>query len=187
MTTKLILERALSIFRVKILSPALNRPSCYANYFFSQRFAGYKFSAGNKPKEFKATDTSGLAPIPSYLLRFDDQDKLVEIQANRIVGMSTMDLIYEKKTFSDGKWVLNSATNVSSENNQTITSTRKVDYGSSQGFGVVTAVTMTTEQKWAKPELKPVIQSDVIKFDDYKINTGEGFKHFQSENSKPSP
>lgn len=151
-----------------------------------QRFNGYKFAA-TKPREFTATDSTGLAPVPSYLLRFDEQDKLVEIRANRTVGMSTMELSYEKKAFSDGKWVLLSTTNVSSENNQTITSTRKVDHGSSQGFGVVTAVTMTTEQKWSKPELKPVIQSDVIKFDNYKINGGEGFKHFQSENPKASP
>lgn len=143
-----------------------------------QRFTGYKFSPGSKAKEFLATDTTGVAPIPSFVIRFDAQDRLTEIVGNRPIGSSTLELLYEKKAFSDGKWVLTQATNVTSEALHTITFTRKVDYGTSQGLGVVTGVTLTTQQKWEKANAKPVSQSDEVRFENYKINSGDAFKHF---------
>lgn len=153
----------------------------------AQRFPGYKFSATAKPKEFTATDSSGVAPVPSYLLRFDEQDKLTEVIANRHVGSSQMTFNYEKKAFTDGKWAMEQSSSKSSENGQTITSSRKLTYGSSQGIGVVSSVTLTTEQKLDKGDSKPVTQSDEIKFENYKINTGEGLKHFLSEAQKSTP
>lgn len=153
----------------------------------TQRFPGYKFTAGSKPKEFIATDTTGIAPIPSYVIRFDNQDRLTQIIGNRPVGTSSMDLLYEKKAFTDGKWALTLATNTASENGQTITSSRKVNYGTSQGMGIVSSVVLTTEQKWENPKLKPISQSDEVKFENYKINSGEAFKFFLGDADKPAP
>lgn len=152
-----------------------------------QRFPGYKFTAGPKPKTFIATDTTGVAPVPSYVLNFDEQDKLATVIANRAIGTSETKFDYEKKGFTDGKWAFMKSTSTTSESGQTITSERELEYGTSQGIGVVTSVTLTTTQKFEKGDMKPVTQSDEIAFENYKINTGEGLKHFLSETQKNTP
>jgi hypothetical protein len=152
-----------------------------------QRFPGYKFSAGTKPRTFIATDASGVAPVPSYVIHFDEQDKLTTVVANRPIGTSEIKFDYEKKSFTDGKWALMQSTTTSSDSGQTITSTRDLEYGTSQGMGIVSSVTLTTTQKFDKANIKPVTQSDEITFENYKINTGEGLKHFLSETQKNTP
>ncbi len=139
-----------------------------------QRFPNYKMTPGKAPREFIATDSSGLAPIPSYILKFDDQDRLSEIVGNKPLGSWNMNWIYEKKNFSEGRAVIGQVVVTNNEGGQIIKSTRKLSYGSSQGVGVLTEVTLAVEQQGDK-----LIRSEEsIEFKNYKINTGEGLRYF---------
>ena len=149
-----------------------------------QRFAGYSFTPGAKPKEFVAKDTTGLALVPSFVIRFDQQDKLTQVEAQKPVGTSVTDYVYEKKAFSDGRWALTKATTVNAENGQTLKMTRSVDYGTVQGMGVVTSVAITTEQTSSKPNTKPLVLTETVNFENYKIDAGEAVKHFRADGSK---
>lgn len=147
----------------------------------AQRFPGYKFATGKEKATITATDTSGLAPIPSYTLQFDAQDRLIKIVGNRPLGSQEIDFNFEKKAFTDGKWALQSVVTETSEAGVTVKSTRKLSYGSTQGIGTLSSVEMTTEQTLKRDGPKPPVQTDQVEFKNYQINTGEAFKHFLSE------
>lgn len=147
----------------------------------AQRFAGYKFSQGSTPKEFIAQDTTGLATILSYVLKFDTQDKLNEVIGKKAIGSLVITPQYEKDSFADGRWVLKSLTTTTSENGQTVIIKKSLNYGSSQGIGVLNRVTMSTEQKSDQPGSKTLIIEESLDFKGYKINTGEAFKYFLGE------
>lgn len=153
----------------------------------AQRFSGYKISAGTKAKEFVAQDTSGIAPIPSYILKFDNQDRLVEVQGQRPVGTFIVKPVYEKESFADGKWVLKEQKTTTSENGQTLTISKELDYGTSQGISVLTEVEVTTEQKSISSDAKPISSTESLTFKNYKINDGEALKYFLGENPAPAP
>lgn len=148
-----------------------------------QRFPGYKITPGKTAKEFIAKDSSGIAPIPSYVLKFDDQDRLSDITGNKPVGLWNMSWVYEKKAFSEGRWVVSQVVVSNTDNGVTTKSTRKLNYGTSQGIGVLTEVVLTIEQSGEKP----VRTQENIDFKNYKINTGEGSRYFLSETPAPAP
>lgn len=152
-----------------------------------QRFAGYKITAGPGSKEFTAQDTTGIAAIPAYVLSFDSQDRLSTITAKKPIGTMVVTPKYEKESFSDSRWVLNSQVSVSSENGQTLTVSKNLDYGTDQGIGVLTEVKVTTEQKLEGSQTKPLKSEETVEFKNYKINTGEAFKYFLGEANKTSP
>ncbi len=147
-----------------------------------QRFPNYKITPGKIPREFIATDSSGLAPIPSYVLKFDDQDRLSEVIGQKPLGSWSMSWVYEKKAFSDGKWVVSQVTVNNNEGGQGIKSTRKLNYGTAQGIGVLTEVVLTVEQQGEKP----VRTEESIEFKNYKINTGEGMRYFLGDAPAPA-
>lgn len=147
----------------------------------AQRFPGYKFTSGKEKSTILATDTTGLAPIPSYTLEFDTQDRLIKIVGNRPLGTQEIDFIFEKKAFTDGKWALISVSTEATDSGQKVTVTRKLNYGSTQGIGTLSSVDITTEQELKREGAKPVSQSDQIEFSNYQINSGAAFKHFLSE------
>lgn len=148
----------------------------------AQRFSGYKFVNGSRPKEILVQDTSGLAPVPSYILNFDKDDKLVEVVGQKPVGTLTMVPVYEKESFSDGRLVLKEQTTTNTEAGQTIIIKKELDYGQSQGIGVLTEVETSTEQK---PQSgKSISSEETITFKNYKINAGEGLKYFLGQGTK---
>lgn len=147
----------------------------------AQRLPGYKFTSGKEKSSIVATDTTGLAPIPSYTLKFDAQDRLIKIVGNRPLGTQEIDFTFEKKAFTDGKWALVSVVQEVSDNGQIIRVTRNLNYGSTQGIGTLSSVDISTEQELKKEGSKPVSQSDVIEFSNYQINSGAAFKHFLSD------
>lgn len=151
----------------------------------AQRFPGYKFSPGQGAKEFIAVDTTGIAPIPSYIIKFDAEDKLTEIIGRKPVGEWSLKFDLSKKAFSDGKWVINTSTSNGQENGQTLITTRRHEYGTSNGIGVLSKVSVTMEQKFAKPETKPVVYSEDIAFSNYQIDSGAALKHFLGESKAP--
>lgn len=152
---------------------------------FAQRFHGYKFTQGATAKEIIAKDNSGIAPVPTYVIKFDNQDKLIEVDGIKPVGTLVTTPIYEKEAFSDGKWVLKKQTTTTSENGQSLTITKTLAYTLADGMGVVKEVGITTEQKLPNSDSKPVSISESITFEKYKINTGEALKYFLGE-SAPS-
>jgi hypothetical protein len=153
----------------------------------AQRFAGYKISAGPGAKEFTAQDTTGIAAIAAYVLSFDSQDLLSTITAKKPIGTMVITPKYEKESFSDTRWVLKSQVSVSSENGQTITVSKNLDYGTIQGIGVLTEVEVSTEQKFEGAKSKPLKSGETLEFKNYKINTGEALKYFLGEANKATP
>lgn len=155
---------------------------------FAQRFAGYKFVPGKSAKEILAQDTTGVAPIPSLVLKFDDQDKLVEVVGNRPVGTMNVKPVYSKESFADGKWVLMSQTTTSIENGQTISVEKELEYGKANGIGVLTDLTVRTVQKVDGSNAKPITASENVTFKNYKINEGTALKYFLGEGkTDPAP
>lgn len=146
-----------------------------------QRFPGYRISPGKVAKEFVATDSSGLAPIPSYVLKFDEFDRLSSVIGNKPLGEWNMAWIYEKKAFSEGRWVISQVTVTNKDGGVTTKSTRKLNYGTSQGIGVLSEVILSVEQTGEKTERS----QETIDFKNYKINTGAGSRHFLSETAAP--
>ncbi len=142
-----------------------------------KNFENYKLSTGSKAKEYIFTDSSGMGPVPSYTLTFDQQDRLTEIKANKFVGTLVITPSYEKTPFSDGKWVIKKSVTVNSENGQTLTSTKTFLYGDSQGIGVLSALSLVNEQTWGKSK-KPLQSSEKLEFKNYKIDAGVAQKHF---------
>lgn len=155
---------------------------------FAQRFPGYKFVQGANAKEFIAQDTTKIAAISSYTIKFDAQDNFVELVGNKPIGTLVIKPEYSKESFADGKWVLTEQTSVSSENGQTITVKKELDYGKAEGISVLEELEITTEQKVANKKSAEV--SETITFKNYKINTGDALKHFlgdQKEAPKKTP
>jgi hypothetical protein len=151
------------------------------------KFAGFKISNGNKPKEFIAQDTSGIAAIPTYIIQFDAQDKLVEIVGKKPIGTFRVTFKQDKESFSDGKWVINETVTETVENGQTVTTTKELDYTVVGGIGVLEDIDIETEQKSEIKGSKALKLDEKVTFKNYKINTGDGLKYFLSEGGKPTP
>jgi hypothetical protein len=145
------------------------------------RFTGFKISSTSTPRNYIAKDQSGMAAIPSYNIFFDDQDRLKTIEGNRPVGTFKITYDFEKKSFSDGKWVLQSQTTETSESGQSMTTKKKFDYGDASGIKVLSELEVSIEQRWNNPKLKPLVDKEVIKFKNYKIDAGEALKYFLGE------
>lgn len=152
----------------------------------AQRFNGYKFTAGKAQREFIANDTTGIAPIPSFILKFNEQDILLEVNAVKNIGSMVIKSEYKKESFADGKWLLDEQKTITSEQGQTLVVTKDLDYDKTQGIGVLTEVEIETEHKISAPESKTVKSSEKITFKNYKINSGDALKYFLGE-SKSAP
>lgn len=149
-----------------------------------QRFAGYKISSGSNSKEFVAKDSTGIANIPSFNLRFDSQDRLVEVEGLKPVGTLVSVPKYEKDAFAGGKWVLKSLSTVTTENGQSLKVNKELKYGTSQGIGVLSEVIVQTEQRSLAPDSKSLKSEEVFQFKNYKINAGEALKYFLGDSAK---
>ncbi len=148
------------------------------------RFKGYNMTQGTGAKEFTAQDTTGVAAIPSYVLRFDANDCLANVKGNRIVGSFNVATTYEKENFTDGKWLLKKQVTTSEENGQTTVSTKDLDYGESSGIGVLEEVELEITQTFQDSKMKPVTTEETLEFKNYKINTGEALKYFLGDAAK---
>jgi hypothetical protein len=153
----------------------------------AQKFGGYKFLKTGSPREVLVQDTSGVAPIPSYVLRYDSQDRLIEIEGKKLIGEFKVTPVFDKEAFSEGRWVLKSQVSRDVTSGQTSISKKELSYGTHQGFGVVTKVALTNELRYEAPEVKPVISVEELHFKNYKINTGEALQHFLSDSNKIAP
>jgi hypothetical protein len=147
----------------------------------SQKFNSYKIVPGSKPKEFLAQDSTGIAPIPSFTLKFDEQDKLTEVVGHKPVGSIMMKPIYEKMAFSDGKLVLREEVTTSLENGQIVNITKELDYDKSQGIGVLSEISVSTQFTPQGKDSKVVKTSESLTFKNYKINEGVALRYFLGE------
>lgn len=146
-----------------------------------QKFTGHKFSIGKTPKELVAKDSSGVAPIPAYVLKFDQQDILTDIEGKKPVGTFTVKTIYEKESFAEGKLVLKEQIMTTSENGQTLIAKKELSYGKTEGIPVLTEIETSTEQKSEDSNIKPALFNDTIEFKNYKINEGNALRYFLGE------
>lgn len=149
-----------------------------------QRFPGYKISKGQGQNEYILQDPTGLAPIPSYTLKFNAQDILEEVVGNRPIGTFSVKPVYTKESFADGKLVLAQQTTTTTEGGGQVSTKKELDYGKVEGIGVLTEVTVTTEQKGPDANAKAVSASETIEFKNYKINHGDALKYFLGNDPK---
>jgi hypothetical protein len=71
----------------------------------------------------------------------------------------------------------------SDENGQFFKITKELNYGKSQGIGVLSEVNVLREQKSENGAKARVIEEQ-IRFKNYKINSSEAFKYFLGETAK---
>ncbi len=150
----------------------------------AKKFYGYKFSTGPGTKDIVAKDISGIASIPEFILKFDNQDKLQEIVGKKPVGSMNTAVSYERENFADGKYVLKNQTTTVNENGQTVSVKKELKYGNSNGIGVLSSVTTTTTSMVEGAKGKPFSQSETLSFDNYKINSGDALKYFLAVEAK---
>jgi hypothetical protein len=151
----------------------------------ANKFRGYKFISTKNIREILAQDTTGLAPIPSFLLKFNDDNKLVEVIGNRPIGTMVIRPTYEKTSFSDGKLVLVNQATTTSENGVDITLKRKLSYEKFQGITALSDVEVTSDQTINS---KVVKTNEAFHFKNYKINEGYAVRYFLGESkSETSP
>lgn len=152
-----------------------------------QRFPGYKFAFDptSTSKNILATDTSGIALIPSFLLKFDSQEKLIEVIGNKPIGTFVVKPVYEKPSFTGGNWVLTEQTTTTIENGQSMDVKKELEYSKTNGIGVLTDVKISTTQS-VGPDSKSLTMSEALEFKNYKINEGVALKYFLGEASAGS-
>ncbi len=145
----------------------------------AQRLAGYKLTLV-KPREILATDTTGLAPVPSFVLKFDEQDKLTEVTGNRPVGTLVATSLYDRPAFADGKLALVEQTTLTTDGGSTLKVRKELAYGKVDGIGVLEEVEVTTEQV-RDPKSSAIKTADSVTFKNYKINAGVALRYFLGE------
>jgi hypothetical protein len=144
------------------------------------KFKGYKFSTTPSSREILATDPTGIAPTPSYLLKFDQEDKLVELLGNKPVGTLATKFTYDKKNFTDGKWIIEKEITQISESGMDVKITKDFDYKTIHGVGILHELKIITEKKSSLNSKDQVKISELITFSNFKINEGLAMKHFLS-------
>ncbi len=144
-----------------------------------KRLLGYKLTLV-KPREILATDTTGLAPVPSFVLKFDEQDKLFEVTGLRPVGTLVSMPIYQRPAFADGKLTLAEQTTVTTDGGSTLKVKKELTYGKVDGIAVLEEVEVATEQL-RDPKSSMVKTTDTVTFKNYKINTGAALQYFLGE------
>jgi hypothetical protein len=144
-----------------------------------QKFNGYKLTL-KRPREILAQDTSGIAPIQSYTLTFDEQEKLSEVVGHKPIGTLVIKTEYKKEGFADGRWVFGSEKTTSSENGKTLTIIKELNYDRFNGITAPSELTITTEQIVGDKD-KPVTNTENVIFKNYKINESSAMKYFLGE------
>lgn len=148
------------------------------------KFKGYKFVAGSGPKEFEARDQTGIAPVPVYVLKFDSNDVLKEVVGKKHIGSLRITNDWVKEGFTDGKWALKEQVTHAEEGGNTVITTKELEYGTSQGIGVLEEVTFEVVQKSERPDTKTVKTEEKLFFKNYKLNAGEALKFFLGDAGK---
>lgn len=146
----------------------------------SDKFASLKITQGPGKREFTATDSSNLAPIQSYTIKFDEQDRLVEVAGNKVFGTYSVNPVYTKESFGDGKWVLTSQTSEDSDGANSMTSSRSISYGKAQGLAVPSELEIAIEQKNQASKNNNKFKENFV-FKNYRINDGSAVKYFLGE------
>lgn len=148
----------------------------------TEKFSNHKLAQGPGMKEITAKDQSGIAPIPAYTLKFDEQDRFAELIGQKPVGSFKVTNQYEKTSFSNGRWVLLGQVTENSESGQSMTARKTLSYGTHEGIGVLKKVTISMEQKFGKSA--PLKTEETVEFKNYKLNAGEAMKYFLAEPKK---
>lgn len=151
---------------------------------FQQKFSGYKFQYDPKKMEITASDTTRMALVPTYILKFDTKDRLVEIIGKKFVGSFNQTFNYSSKDFSGGMVVLDQMTILNTESGQTVTVKKEYDYQKNQGLGVLAGIDLTIEQAQGASSKKVNSQKEKVIFKNYKINTNEAMTYFLGKGSK---
>lgn len=146
----------------------------------NEKFSALKVTQGPGKREFTATDSSNLAPIPSYTLKFDEQDRLIEVNGNKVFGTFNVRPVYAKENFADGKWALTSQITEESDGANSVTSSRFINYGKAQGLAVPSELEISIEQKHQVSKNNVKFKENFL-FKNYRINDGSAMKYFLGE------
>ncbi len=151
---------------------------------FEQKFNGFVITKSTKVGEFIASDKSGIAPIGTYYLKFNDKDSLTEIEGRPALGSFVVKTEYEKTGFSDGKWVLAKQVSNSDQNGISVQTKKKLEYGESKGIGVLEEVQIETTTKSANNEKFNANSEETLEFKNYHIDSGLALKYFLGDSVK---
>ncbi len=142
-----------------------------------KKFASFELTR-KVPKNVIAKDKNTLAPISSYELVFDANDRLEQVIANRPVGEMNTKYVYERTAFSDGKWVNKSQETIIKEAGQQVTIRKEVSYQAIGGMGFPTNIQVSTKMT---SDAGSNESSEDFKFSNYQINKGDALKFFLNE------
>lgn len=142
-----------------------------------KKFATFELTR-KVPKNIVAKDKNTLAPISSFELVFDANDRLEQVIANRPVGEMNTKYVYERTAFSDGKWVNKSQETMIKEGGQQIVIRKEVSHQSIGGMGFPANIQVSTKMT---SEAGSSENSEDFKFSNYQINKGDALKFFLSE------
>jgi predicted nuclease of restriction endonuclease-like RecB superfamily len=151
---------------------------------FALKFGGYSLSHNKQSREIVAKDTSGTAPVPGFILKFDEEDKLVEIVGDKPVGYMNTKLTFEKLKFTDGKWILTKEVTNISENGQEFSITKQYSFHVKDGIGLTEKIKISTEHTNKLKQLEVIKNSDEITFSNFRINEGLAMKYFLKDQSR---
>jgi hypothetical protein len=146
-----------------------------------QKFSTYAISQGPTTKELIAKDQTGVAPIQSFVLKFNDKDILTNVIGKKAVGIFNVENTYESNIAPEGKLVLTKQITSSVENGLITVITKELDYTKSNGIVVLDEVSSSLINKIEAKDAKAIEVKDLIEFSNYKINVGEALKYFLSE------
>lgn len=126
-------------------------------------------------KKLVAKSKDSLAIITTHDFIFDDQDRLKEIISHRPVGEMSTSFIYDRTSFSDGKWVIKAQKTQVHEGGQKISIDKEISYQVVAGAGFPEEVNVVTKQSGSAGNMEQV---ENYKFKNIQINKGEALKHF---------
>ncbi len=151
---------------------------------FGEKFKDYDVKALEGSYLFELNDKTGLNAVPKFVFKFDNQKILSHILGKKPVGEINYNLSYEKRSFSQDKYVLVKSVTESKEAGVNIYIEKNFSYATLDGTGVLKR--LEVESKTNVPGDKPteIKSEESFDFKNYKINTGEALNYFLGENSK---
>ncbi|MCY4643650.1 MAG: hypothetical protein OXB88_03440 [Bacteriovoracales bacterium] len=130
-------------------------------------------------------DPQGVKEANEIILVFDNQKKPKSFIMKKPIGLETVDLVFFKKPWSRGKWVVKEYRVKKSHGIQKIESQSTFHYRRVQGFGLPEKIETTTKQVLNRPspgkksETYERKGASTMKLSNWRINTGLKKDHFR--------
>ena len=142
-----------------------------------KKFANFALTRKSK-NVINAKDKNSLAAVTSHDLVFNAQEALSEIISHRSVGEMVSKYVYDKTSFSDGRWVLKAQETLVEEGGQKMSVKKEISYHVVAGAGFPQEVNVRTRQQGLSGNFE---NTESIRYKNYSVNKGDALKFFLSE------